>query len=186
MGVMTQAEKKALRTRLRAQRRDLAGVRDPGVDGPALAEQVASLLDAHGLSAGATVTLYESTPVEPPTGDTLTALWARGVRVLVPITLPDLDLDWADAADPERTPLGTGAIGLADLVLTPGLSVDPTGTRLGQGGGCYDRALPRRRPGAKVVVLLHPEEYPGPVLPRDPHDQPVSGVVTAAGLTWIG
>ncbi len=77
-------------------------------------------------------------------------------------------------------------MGLADLVLAPGLAVDASGTRMGQGGGCYDRALPRRRPGVPVVVLLHPGELLGgddEPLPRDPHDQPVDAVLTAASLT---
>ena len=93
------------------------------------------------------------------------------------------------AADPAATPLGRDAVALADLVLAPGLSVDRSGTRLGQGGGCYDKALPRRRPGTPVVVVLHPEELLGAgeeALPRAAHDQPVDAVVTADGLTDLG
>ena len=60
---------------------------------------------------------------------------------------------------------------------------------MGQGGGCYDRALPRRHPGVPVVVLLHPGEVLGddePPLPRREHDQPVDAVVTADGLVDLG
>lgn len=132
-----------------------------------------------------TVTLYEATDVEPPTAALTAALHEAGVRVLVPITTADLDLDWCDVADPARTPLGLGGIALADLVLTPGLAVGRDRTRLGQGGGCYDKALPRRREGVPVVTLLHPEELTDDTLPRDSHDHLVDGVLTAAGVTWL-
>ena len=96
------------------------------------------------------------------------ALAAHGIRVLVPITLPDFDLDWHDAADATESPLGPDAVALADVVLAPGLAVDQHGTRMGQGGGCYDRALPRRRPGTPVVVVLHPGELLDPAEPPLP------------------
>lgn len=183
-------EKSARRTALRAARRTIAGARDVGVDGPRLAEHVLSLLDGLGLGAGAVVTSYEAVPGEPPTAPLNAALAAHGIRVLVPVTLPDLDLDWRDAGSPESgPPLGRDAVALADVVLAPGLAVDPRGTRMGQGGGCYDRALPRRRPGTPVVVVLHPGELLGadaPSLPRQAHDQPVDAVVTADGVTDLG
>jgi 5-formyltetrahydrofolate cyclo-ligase len=181
--------KSALRADRRALRRGIAADRDVSADDVALATHVVALVDDLGLGAGAVVTSYASIPGEPPTSSLNAALAARGITVLLPITLPDLDLDWHDADDPTQAPLGGLAIGRADLVLAPGLAVDRTGTRMGQGGGCYDRALPRRRPGTPVVVVLHPgelvedEENP---LPRAEHDQPVDAVVTADGLTDLG
>ena len=182
-------EKSAHRTTLRARRRELAAARVAADDGAALTTHVTALLDELGLGRGAVVTSYDAVPGEPPTAALNAALAATGIRVLLPITLPDLDLDWYDAADPSSTPLGRDAVSLADVVLAPGLAVDARGTRMGQGGGCYDRALPRRRPGTPVVVLLHPGELvdPGdPPLPWQPHDQPVDAVVTADGLTDLG
>ncbi|HET6969392.1 MAG TPA: 5-formyltetrahydrofolate cyclo-ligase [Ornithinibacter sp.] len=181
--------KSARRTMLRARRREVASARDPRADDAALARHVRQLVADLGLGAGAVVTSYAAVPGEPPTAAVHIWLSAHGIRVLLPITLADLDLDWHDAADPRATPLGPGAVALADLVLAPGLAVDPTGTRLGQGGGCYDKALPRRRAGTPVVVVLHPEELLGPddePLPREPHDQPVDAVVTADGITDLG
>ena len=46
-----------------------------------------------------------------------------------------------------RASARSDAVALADVVLAPGLAVDRTGTRMGQGGGCYDRAL---RAGARA------------------------------------
>ena len=178
--------KSARRTALRTRRREVSSARDLRADDAALARQVRRLVADLGLGPGAVVTSYAAVPGEPPTAAVNAWLGAHGIHVLLPITTPDLDLDWHDALDPDATPLGPDAVGLADLVLAPGLAVDPTGTRLGQGGGCYDKALPRRRAGTPVVVLLHPEELLGPddePLPRESHDQRVDAVVTADGLT---
>ena len=86
------------------------------------------------------------------------------------------------------TPLGPGAVARADLVLAPGLAADRTGTRMGQGGGCYDRALARCE-GTPTVVLLHPGELVGdddPPLPREHHDRAVDAVLIAEGLVDLG
>jgi 5-formyltetrahydrofolate cyclo-ligase len=181
-------EKSARRAALRAQRRALAGARDVRADDRALAQHVGALVEALGLEAGAVVTSYDAVPGEPPTASANAVLVRRGIRVLLPITLPDLDLDWHDLSDPAATPLGLEAMAAADLVLAPGLAVDRHGTRMGQGGGCYDKALPRRSPGTPVVVLLHPGEVvdPSAPLPREAHDQPVDAVLTAAGLLDLG
>ena len=181
--------KSARRSDRRALRREIAAGREPAADDAALTRHVLALLDDLGLGAGAVVTSYASVPGEPPTRGLNAALAARGVRVLLPITLPDLDLDWHAADDEGETPLGRTAVDRADLVLAPGLAVDRTGTRMGQGGGCYDRALPRRRPGTPVVVVLHPGELLSEdeeLLPRADHDQPVDAVVTADGLVDLG
>src|SRR5690606_6085578 len=109
------------------------------------------------------------------------------MRVLVPITLADLDLDWARWS-PEglSEPLGKAAIAAATVVFTPGLAVDAEGTRLGQGGGCYDKALARAASAAPVVCILHPgEDLTEPALPREDHDVLVDAVLTADRLRWV-
>jgi 5-formyltetrahydrofolate cyclo-ligase len=179
-------DKAADRRERRARRREVAAARDRAADDRALAAAGTDLARRLGVRAGDAVALYDARGAEPPTAGLVTALRADGIRVLLPITEPDLDLDWADAADPAGRPLGRAAIGSASLVLAPGLAVDRRGTRLGQGGGCYDRALPRRAPGVRVVVLLHPGELVEGPLPRDPHDVPVDGALTADGVSWLG
>lgn len=178
--------KRELRSMLRPRRRAQARARDRAADDAALAQHVVGLVAHLGLGPGATATLYEARPEEPPTHASAAALAAHGIRVLLPLTLPDLDLDWCAAGDADETPLGLDAIAGAQLLLVPGLSVDVRGTRLGQGGGCYDKALPRRMPGWPVIVVLHPEEFPASSdLPRDAHDVPVDAVVTADGVHWL-
>jgi 5-formyltetrahydrofolate cyclo-ligase len=78
--------------------------------------------------------------------------------------------------------LGVGAIVDADAVLVPALAVALDGTRLGRGGGSYDRALARRRPGCPAVALLFDGEVVA-ALPHDSWDAPVDGVITPAG--WL-
>lgn len=175
-----------IRRLLRARRRELAAARDLTADGAALAEHLLADPPAGwpGAAPGTgptTVLSYESLPHEPPTAAVNTALQSAGHRVLVPITLPDMRLEWCDLADPDRTPLGIDSPTRADLVLTPALAVDTAGTRLGQGGGCYDRVLPMLAEGTPFVVLLHPGEVTDEPLPADPHDMPVALVLTADG-----
>jgi 5-formyltetrahydrofolate cyclo-ligase len=155
------------------------------------------LMEAPEVRRAATVAAYVSVSSEPGTGPLLDRLAAAGKRVILPLVQPDLDLEWAayDGPDALRTArrglleptgpsLGRDAIATADVVLVPGLAVARDGTRLGQGGGCYDRALARVPAGTFVCVLLNSEEVLGSV-PRDDHDRAVAAVATELGLTRL-
>jgi len=189
----TAAQKLALRDQLvtTRRRRPLLEVNEAA---RALAEH---LLAAQEVRRAATVAAYVSIGTEPGTGPLLDGLEALGRRVLLPVVLPDLDLDWAvyDGPDnlararrgllePTGPRLGPDAIATADVVLTPGLAVDRTGMRLGQGGGCYDRALGRVPVGTFTCTLLYDDELVDRV-PADEHDRRVSAVVTPSGLTRL-
>lgn len=142
------------------------------------------------------VALYAGIDGEPPTLPLLTALIARGARVLLPVLRSDMDLEWAPVTsllelirspygllEPGTPSLGTEGIREAELVLAPGLAVDRRGVRLGQGGGCYDRAL--TRVSAPVYVVVFDDEIVE-WLPTEPHDRSVNGTLTpAAGLARI-
>ncbi|WP_329313713.1 5-formyltetrahydrofolate cyclo-ligase [Streptomyces sp. NBC_01278] len=160
-----------------------------------------SALELPELADAQTVAAYVSVGTEPGTRDLLDALRAAGKRVLLPLLLPDNDLDWAgyegpgslaEAAHPGRMRLlepagprlGPDAVTGADAVLLPGLAVDGRGMRLGRGGGSYDRVLARlARAGAHpaLVVLLYDEEVVARV-PEEPHDHPVQAVATPSGV----
>ncbi len=148
--------------------------------------------------SAATVAAYVSVGSEPGTGLLLDALAAAGKRVLLPVVLPGLDLDWAvhtgrdglvpavrGLLEPTAPRLGREAIAQADVVLVPGTGVSSTGTRLGQGGGCYDRALPRVSPGTPVAVVLFDDEV-GLDVPAEPHDVRVGFALTSHGVTALG
>ncbi|CUR57473.1 5-formyltetrahydrofolate cyclo-ligase [metagenome] len=186
--------KTALRDQVRAgrKRRPLGAAAD-------FAASVADVaLGWEDVRRAATVTAYVSVGSEPGTGLLLDALVAAGKRVLLPVVLPGLDLDWAvyegrehlapavrGLLEPTGPRLGKEAIAQADVVLVPGLAVSRSGERLGQGGGCYDRALTRTTAGTPVVVVLYDDELGLPV-PTDPHDVRVGFALTSAGVTTLG
>ena len=191
MWAMTADPKAALRSGLRSRRRELSAARDREADAERLVEHVLRLVASLREEAEVCrVAAYVARPTEPPTHRLGEALEASGVEVILPVLLPDGSLDWtlqvAGSGHSGRETsdgllLGPGAIGTADLVLTPGLAVDRWGTRIGQGGGSYDRALARRRRDALVVTLLHDGEVSQDPLPREPHDVPVDAVLTVDG-----
>ncbi len=183
--------KAALRRRIRETRSDLDAT-DLARAGRALRDVLLATPEVDGARV---VTLYVAVGREPGTGPLLEALSERGKDVLLPVLLPDLDLDWAyytgpgdlepatrGLLEPTGERLGPDAVTSADAVLVPGMAADRHGFRLGQGGGCYDRALARVAGRAFTCVLLHDGELLDMPLPRDPHDVPVAAAATPAGL----
>jgi 5-formyltetrahydrofolate cyclo-ligase len=189
----TAARKLALRDQLTTAR-NRRSLLEVATSARSLAEH---LLAAPEVQRAATVAVYVSISNEPGTGPLLDGLRDLGRRVILPVVQPDLDLDWAvyDGPDslvrarrgllePEGPRLGLEAIATADVVLTPGLAVDRTGMRLGQGGGCYDRALGRVPVGTFTCTLLYDDELVDAV-PTAPHDRPVTAVATPSGVTRL-
>jgi 5-formyltetrahydrofolate cyclo-ligase len=184
------AQKIALRDQLKTARG-----RRPLVELSQAAQAIADhLLATPEVQRAATVALYVAIGTEPGTGPLLERMSALGRRVIVPVVLPDLDLDWVayDGPDslvrarggllePAGSRLGVDAIATADVVLTPGMAVDRTGMRIGKGGGCYDRALGRVPVGTFVCTLLFDDELVEQV-PAGPRDRRVSAVATPSGV----
>lgn len=140
------------------------------------------------------IACYASIPGEPSTTELISWLSAR-CRVLLPVLRRQPDWSWFTSWDqmrpawrgiPEPTGprLGAEALALADLVLCPALAVGRDGTRLGTGGGWYDRALPHRRPGVEVWCLVSDSEILA-TLPAEDHDQRVDAAVTESGITRL-
>jgi 5-formyltetrahydrofolate cyclo-ligase len=139
------------------------------------------------------VALYVSRGPEPQTGALIDWLLATDRDVLLPILYADNDLGWGvapGAADlvPGRlglseppTDLGSDAIATADLVICPALAVARDGVRLGRGGGSYDRALARVRPGTPIWAAVYDAEIVES-LPSDPHDHAVDAALTPTRL----
>ncbi len=185
------AAKAALRRRLRAARAE----RSPQVRAAAgLALQAAAAVVFEPADPALTVTAYAAVDAEPPTDELLEALRRRGVRVLLPVLAENRQLDWAAYAGPGalarsahglREPtgprLGAGALQEADVVLVPALAVDRRGTRLGEGGGYYDRALAGPPRAALVLAVVYDEEVVD-TLPVEAHDVSVGGALTPGGV----
>jgi 5-formyltetrahydrofolate cyclo-ligase len=152
------------------------------------------LLATTEVRRAATITAYVSIGTEPGTTQLLEDLVEIGKRVILPVVLPDLDLDWSvyhgptslaparmGLLEPAGPRLGVDAVATADVLLIPGLAASPAGDRMGRGGGCYDRALARVPVGTPVWVLLYDDEV-GLDVPTEPHDRKVTGAVTPSGL----
>ena len=183
----SRAAKIALRSRLITVRRALT----PS-DRSALATQLQDQILAFVRREHPSV-IAAYVPIGPePGGPDLPTVLAAHARVLLPVLLPSMDLDWAvftgDLApgprgllEPTGPRLGVTGLTTADLVLTPALAVDRSGNRMGRGGGSYDRALARLS-GAhpRIFALLHEGELVD-LVPAEPHDRPVHGVITPRG-----
>ncbi len=102
-------------------------------------------------------------------------LYARGGQVLVPLEPGPYGLAQPVAGEPLRLPLHE-----ADFVLIPALAASGDGTRLGRGGGFYDRWR-ERLAGARRVSAL-PRALCDLVFPVEAHDLRLNRIVTEAGL----
>ncbi|MFJ6212589.1 5-formyltetrahydrofolate cyclo-ligase [Streptomyces sp. NPDC092296] len=199
-------DKAALRSRLLARRVSLsAGQRESAARAlaarvPALLAEAAGGTGASGVTGGVTVAAYVPVGSEPGGRALPDVLRSAGARVLLPVLLPDNDLDWAvyqgpgsllaagrGLLEPSGPRLGPEAVCGAAVVLLPGLAVDGRGLRLGRGGGSYDRVLARLAAagsGARLVTLLYDGELLESV-PAEPHDRPVDAVLTPSGLVRL-
>src|SRR6202167_3470356 len=156
------------------------------------------VLETPEVSAAGTIAAYYSIGTEPDTHSLVFALWKRGSYVVLPVLLPDGDLDWASYEGPDSLapgpsgllqpvePVrGPGTVARADVVLVPALAVDVSGNRLGRGGGSYDRALARVGGQVPTIGLLYDGELL-PVVPTEAHDQRVRLVARpGSGLTRL-
>jgi len=147
------------------------------------------LLSAKEIQAASVIASYISYGVEPETSDLNLALISQGKKLLLPRTLKNNDLEWVhwDANHSTLKKNGkvlepTGQIfsdeGAIDVVITPSLCIDRTGTRLGQGGGSYDRALARLSHSCWKVGLIYAGELRATPLPAELHDQKLDAAST--------
>jgi 5-formyltetrahydrofolate cyclo-ligase len=171
---MARADKQDLRDELLQERRAFT----PDQIEAARAAVRDAVLARQAEAGWTSVAAYLPLRTEPGSRELLDELVSRGVRVLVPVTQPDHDLDWV--ALPGDEPLGVDAIAAVDVVLVPALAVAADGTRLGRGGGSYDRALTRVPSTTSVAALLYDTEVVVH-LPSEAWDLPVGAVVTPSG-----
>lgn len=133
---------------------------------------------------------------ETATTDIITAAWAAGKDVVIPLTFaegarmvpvpyqPDTPLVKSPLGVLEpplpETPYDLAAI---DLILVPGLAFDRYGHRLGYGKGYYDRFLPQLSAGTTICALAYAAQISDDVLPAEETDYPIPWLLNEAG--WL-
>ncbi len=185
-------EKAALRTRMRAALRAVL----PDERAAASAAICEALRARPEGAAGVLWAAFASMPTEPSLWPLLGALWAAGRVVALPRVV-GAELTFhavASEADLQRGSFGllepvparcrVVAPGELGVLLVPGLAFGRDGTRLGQGGGFYDRWLagPARPPHVwGVAFALQCVE----AVPAESHDSRVDAVLTEVGAAFF-
>lgn len=184
------AAKQAWRAEIRERRRAMS-THERDADTAAITEHLKNLVAARGVKK---LSCYLSTTTEPETRPFLTWAYHNGIEVLLPVTRDDGLLDWAIADDSPDENIGlfglpepTGdllspiAINDVDLIIVPASGVDKKGVRMGWGRGYFDKTLGSIGKCPPVYAIVFDGEYVES-LPREVHDQPVTGVVTPSAL----
>ncbi len=139
---------------------------------------------------------YVAMDGEVETRPILAQALADGKRVAVPVTFKrSRRLVAAQIKDLDRDLKAKGPFGILqptdvsrrrldpkelDLVLVPGVAFDAKGRRLGRGGGYFDRFLEKLPPKVPRVGLAFHFQLVKEI-PWEPHDRPVSRVITDRG-----
>jgi 5-formyltetrahydrofolate cyclo-ligase len=169
--------KRRLRAEMREVRRRIAAdPADRAVRSARIWARIVSMADlgadsleseTHRAQTVRRIMLYESLPGEPDTTEWSAWCRARGLTVFTPeVDGPDLRVQPGDV-DPVSL----------DVVVVPGLAFTADGRRLGQGGGHFDRFLPRLRVDCLTVGVCFREQLVAE-LPTGVHDVAVHRVVT--------
>ena len=165
--VRNRAEAEGLAHQIRALASSLGGVTLPALFVPTPLEPDMSL--ALGLFERALLPVLLD-EAGAPLGAPRWGLWEAG-RALVTLGRPP--------AQPDGEARGAESLKEADLIVIPALAASADGTRLGQGGGWYDRALMHRSPGVAVVsVVFDDEVLESGVIPTEAHDVPIDAIIT--------
>ena len=144
------------------------------------------ILNSAEFASARTIASYLSYGTEPATGDLNEEIIKSGRTLFLPRVLKDNNLEWV-AWDGKPSSLSKKGkiqepIGSAttepeiDLIIIPTLCADRSGTRLGQGGGSYDRALPKL--SAWRIGLIYAGELSNTEIPNEAHDVKLNAVAT--------
>ena len=143
------------------------------------------------------IATFRSLPEEIDTAPLNRLLWPNGYHLYLPyVAGKGLPLAWYPYAEstplvpdtaciPAPDPAAAPAIAALELdaVITPLVAHDAHGTRLGMGGGFYDRTFARKIPAAKpwLLGIAYPCQAVA-TLPRQPWDVPLDAVASGETL----
>ena len=191
-----QAERRQLRQRVRAARRDMSPAARAAAD-RAIASHIQKSPEFRSAQR---IALFLAFDGEPSMQDVIVNAVARRKRVYAPI-ITEEKMHFAEL-DPSAL-LATNFFGIQephlgspidaralDLVLTPLVAFDDRGVRVGVGRGYYDRCfrflLNRRAWRHPKLLGVAYELQRAPNLVRQPWDVLLAGVVTEAGVRRFG
>ncbi|NNC11535.1 5-formyltetrahydrofolate cyclo-ligase [Planctomonas sp. JC2975] len=177
--------KRALRADLRERRQNLTATERERAE-TGITKNLQTLVAELGARS---LSCYLSGPAEPNTRPFLNWAFAEGLRVLLPISREDGLLDWTvDDGESEALGihgwpeavgelLGPIAVNDVDLIVVPAAAVDESGMRMGWGKGYFDKTLGSMEKCPPVFAVVFDGEVLDEV-PRERHDEPVTGAVT--------
>jgi len=167
-------------------RRRRAELRDDG-----FAASIAAHAGLLKIPAGAVVAGYHTHRDEADPALLLQALARMGAHIAFPrVTAKDAALEFHRVPDGEILHPGTYGIHepldhwprvTPDILLVPLLAYDDRGTRLGYGGGYYDRTLSGLSAARAIGIAYAGQRVD--ILPRDAHDCRLDAILTENGLT---
>jgi 5-formyltetrahydrofolate cyclo-ligase len=138
------------------------------------------------------IAIFSALPGEPQLAEL--QAYRAGPDFLYPLVRDDQSLSFHEVRDPGTLRVGHRDIRepdpnqhprvpteLIDAFLCPGLGFGLDGTRLGRGGGYYDRALAAGRAEAIRIGVCFRDQVV-PVLPREAHDAIMTHLADESGL----
>lgn len=183
--------KAALRREARARRAAI----DPKVREAAAEAAAKHFFRSSLIEPGAVVAGYWAIGDEISCRPILDQLMTRAIAVVLPaVTEPGEPLQmrlWQAGAALQDGGFGTlapppeAAAVEPEVVILPLLGYDASGTRLGYGGGYYDRTIASMKKTPRLIGLAYSEQE-FTHIPRARHDVPLDAVVTPAGLRLFG
>jgi 5-formyltetrahydrofolate cyclo-ligase len=180
-------EKPSLREAAKARRSDLARAC------PDFATRIARVADDLEIAQDAIVSFYWPMGDEADPRALAHALAAHGHRLALPVVVakksPLHFREWREGEALIVHPFGmheppeNAARVTPDVLLVPLLAFDAKGTRLGYGGGFYDRTLHALAKKRAIGVAFAGQEVEA--LPCHEHDHPLDAVITEKGVRYF-
>jgi 5-formyltetrahydrofolate cyclo-ligase len=179
--------KQRLRSELRKARRAHAAALPPEVSALVFNRPPSRVLEM--VPEGATIGLYRSDPGEAPSSGYIKFFFEAGHRIALPrVTTLDRPMEFHLHTDPYgesdleegpmklRQPSADAPQVVPEVLFMPLVGFTPTGERLGQGGGYYDRHLAAHPETIAIGMAWDIQEVD--MLPLEPHDMPLVAIVT--------
>lgn len=152
--------------------------------------------DWESILEGSVIACYFATETEPGTQALIEKLIRAGLSVYLPIISNDGSLLWGVATED----MANNAYGIAEpvnsvlpmpqftSVIVPAIAAGKDGSRLGRGGGYYDRwleTLPSSADGGPLRIVLVFDDEVFQTVPVDAHDQRINVIVTPGEIYHV-